>query len=501
MRRQIPFGLVFIFGIFMVFQFFVPHEKSEWIYEFLLDWIIVIGIFALALGIWSLFKVSVEKIKQGKEGGNYSYITLVGLYMMVAFGFTQQIPVSDEVRDLYNRIMETPAGADVLVSFDYGEEEAAEEATAEEAAEAAERAAAETAELQLIAESFMRFCFERDLDLIILGLTEEGPLLADSALQNVLTDERLTDKSLAYGVDYVNLGYAESPDSVDVITHMGISFSDVFTADARGAPLDELLLLKDVNSLGDVAFVFTLSAGTPGAVDWIESAGKPLSIPIAAGFPQAEVAGMSGYFSDDLLVGGFDGDGSVRGFEHKIIHPEEGWGLYFLWIMLCSACIVSLMRLRASTESGKKRMWALASGGLLVAAVLVAIFDDAWAFFLYTPEGLENSMFEIFFDHIMMPILATMFSLLAFYIASAAYRAFRARNVLASLLLLAALLVMSRFNPFIPGAEYVANASNWLMNVPNLAAQRAIVIGIGLGIVGTALKIILGIERGYMGRG
>ena len=59
----------------------------------------------------------------------------------------------------------------------------------------------------------------------------------------------------------------------------------------------------------------------------------------------------------------------------------------------------------------------------------------------------------------------------------------------------------SRFNPFLPGAEYVANAANWLMNVPNLAAQRAIVIGIGLGIVGTALKIILGIERGYMGRG
>jgi hypothetical protein len=39
------------------------------------------------------------------------------------------------------------------------------------------------------------------------------------------------------------------------------------------------------------------------------------------------------------------------------------------------------------------------------------------------------------------------------------------------------------------------------MNVPNLAAQRAIIIGIGLGIVATALKVILGIERGYMGKG
>ncbi len=134
-------------------------------------------------------------------------------------------------------------------------------------------------------------------------------------------------------------------------------------------------------------------------------------------------------------------------------------------------------------------------------SVLVIIFDNAWAFYFYTAEGLENSMFRTFFDYVMMPILATMFSLLAFFIASAAYRAFRARNILSSLLLVAALLVMMRFNPWIPGADQVAAASSWLMNVPNLAAQRAIVIGVGLGMVATALKVVLGIERSYMGKG
>ncbi len=73
---------------------------------------------------------------------------------------------------------------------------------------------------------------------------------------------------------------------------------------------------------------------------------------------------------------------------------------------------------------------------------------------------------------------------------------------MASLLLLAALIVMMRFNPYFGFiSPYLSKLANWLMNVPNLAAQRAIVIGVGLGIVATALKVILGIERGYMGKG
>ena len=100
----------------------------------------------------------------------------------------------------------------------------------------------------------------------------------------------------------------------------------------------------------------------------------------------------------------------------------------------------------------------------------------------------------------MVPLQSTMFALLAFFISSASYRAFRARNLLATLLLVAALIVMLRFTPG-PWGDLISKTSTWVMNVPNLAAQRAIVIGIGLGMVATALKVILGIERGYMGKG
>jgi cell shape-determining protein MreD len=113
-------------------------------------------------------------------------------------------------------------------------------------------------------------------------------------------------------------------------------------------------------------------------------------------------------------------------------------------------------------------------------------------------QGQESYMFRHFFNDILIPIYSTMFSLLAFFIASAAYRAFRARSALASILLIGAIIVMIRFFPFV--AEYTRPVADWILNVPNLAAKRAIWMGVGLGIVATGLKVILGIERAYLGR-
>ena len=43
--------------------------------------------------------------------------------------------------------------------------------------------------------------------------------------------------------------------------------------------------------------------------------------------------------------------------------------------------------------------------------------------------------------------------------------------------------------------------AEWILDIPNTAAKRAITIGIGLGMTATAIKIIFGIERTYMGSG
>jgi len=123
-------------------------------------------------------------------------------------------------------------------------------------------------------------------------------------------------------------------------------------------------------------------------------------------------------------------------------------------------------------------------------------------------QGLGSPFVTAYFT-LLNPVQATMFAMLAFYIASAAYRAFRARTLLATILLLSAVLVMLGrvplgelvWPPFslgsleIPG---IAQISDWLINVPNLAAKRAIYVGLGLGGSATALKVVLGIEAPHL---
>jgi hypothetical protein len=114
--------------------------------------------------------------------------------------------------------------------------------------------------------------------------------------------------------------------------------------------------------------------------------------------------------------------------------------------------------------------------------------------------------------NLMVPMQATMFSILAFYIASAAFRAFRARSLEATALLVAACAMMIGR---VPVGELIANTiqfgdfrllnfphwTGWLLNVPNAAAQRGILLGVILSQIAIAVRIIFGIERTYMGGG
>jgi len=135
--------------------------------------------------------------------------------------------------------------------------------------------------------------------------------------------------------------------------------------------------------------------------------------------------------------------------------------------------------------------------GVLFVSMFVMFGAGLWA------EGkAEGTVFGWFYDYVLVALQGTMFSLLAFFVASAAYRAFRARSLEATILLGAAVIVMAGRVPLgeylLPG---IGQISDWIMNVPNTAAQRGILIGVSLGGIAISIKIIFGIERAYLGGG
>lgn len=132
---------------------------------------------------------------------------------------------------------------------------------------------------------------------------------------------------------------------------------------------------------------------------------------------------------------------------------------------------------------------------VLFVSMLIVLGAGLWS------EGkAEGTLFGWLYSYVIVALQSTMFSLLAFFVASAAYRAFRARTPEASVLLISAIIVMAGR---VPLGEYLlpslGQLSDWIMNVPNTAAQRAILIGVSLGGIATSIKIIFGVERAYLG--
>jgi len=117
-----------------------------------------------------------------------------------------------------------------------------------------------------------------------------------------------------------------------------------------------------------------------------------------------------------------------------------------------------------------------------------------------------GTSFDWFYTYVYTPLSSTMFATLAFFIASAAFRAFRARSFQATLLLLAGFIVMLGSVPvgnalfsWLPQGWQVSDIADWIKNYPQVAGQRAIQIGIALGIISTSLRLILGVERSHLG--
>ena len=239
----------------------------------------------------------------------------------------------------------------------------------------------------------------------------------------------------------------------------------------------------------------------------------PLTIAIVAGFvllianfiPFAENWGLTAQEWFNILAVGamlLGGGNLIKLHLMKVSSKKEGWG-YSAITIICFFLVLVVGLLQMGVHPNPKY--------------------PAFAWSGYVLE--EGSGLWWIYEHMVVPLTSTMFAMLAFYVATAAFRAFRAKNTEATLLLLTAGIVLlgrtyagvglfgwldwlpesiTHFSIFfIPIDLYALQFDRltvWIMEVPNTAGTRAITIGIALGVVATSLRILLGVDRSYLGQ-
>jgi len=167
------------------------------------------------------------------------------------------------------------------------------------------------------------------------------------------------------------------------------------------------------------------------------------------------------------------------------------WGVIVATFSLGLGAVNLMMLHTARLQARKTKNW-IHSAALVASLVLTALFGLA--------GGQSSKAFNFMYEAIIQPVNTAVFSMLAFFLGSASYRAFRARNTEATILLVVGVIVLLGQVPIgqvmFPS---LTSASTWIMSYLNVAGQRGVIIASGIAFFGLSLRVILGIERSYLG--
>jgi hypothetical protein len=155
---------------------------------------------------------------------------------------------------------------------------------------------------------------------------------------------------------------------------------------------------------------------------------------------------------------------------------------FALFLGLINVLRVHVVKLR-ERQSGWPYSLVLIAAMLLVLAVGL-------------PAGPSQAVVQWVFTNIQTPLQASLSALLAFFVVTAAYRLLRIRSLESAVMLVIVLLVLAGqvtvgLVPVLPAIR------DWILDVPAMAGVRGILLGVGLGALLTAIRLLLGVEHPY----
>lgn len=212
------------------------------------------------------------------------------------------------------------------------------------------------------------------------------------------------------------------------------------------------------------------------------------------------------------------------GFWLSDANPRVGDFANILNAFIIGLGIYSLSRVNLRRVARKQGEWRFSIILLFSFVVMVVVAFIDWNMKKANPDLIRNwgpiqTATDFLFDGMFQVMESAMFSIIAFFILSAAYRAFRIRSIEATILLAAALIMMlslmgglvhfwdgtvSNVAGWEPDSFWnnfkLTDTSNWIKATLQTPAIRAIEFGVGLGALAMGLRLWLSLERGGVNR-
>jgi len=516
MKRTIPLLITFLTGLILIVAWFIPYTQ-DWNNDVLV-WFEILASIAFVLGGGNLLMMHLKTISDRPAGWGYSLVTLVAFVVTLIVGsiklgsppepnserygqtaavlrlhdFPEEFDVPGRIPDetlpgeVKGQLVESPdpgtisfrgwmtsAQRSALEAMDY---EADWHRTVAQLAEKAQPPAV----LKDVSDGEPRIKYQAQLErLFFVGVMSDGDRdellkLSDNDQWVAAVQSIHSISNLQHSVPFESLpnGYTIPEPLRGVVTYDSERKRLVILGPMSVAARDQLEYNFPKGSIPSEAERKQLQAE-------LESLGP---------FPSALVDALGSFNKEAATIGLRN-----RDLLFELLRTAE---------KVPGAGLNGPQRQLLLADYDAETKWRIAVGELFAAAHQEKFpFSGKYDF--------EGSAIWYIYEFGLNPLTATMFSLLAFYVASAAYRAFRAKNVEATLLLVTAFIVLL-------GRTYLGTwLTSWMperlsgLTIPELtvlimavfttAGNRAIMIGIALGVVSTSLKILLGIDRSYLG--
>jgi hypothetical protein len=183
--------------------------------------------------------------------------------------------VSPMVINVFDAVENLPEGSSVLMAYDYDP--------------------ASAGELHPMATAFTRHCAFKKHKMYFMTLWPAGLPMVQQNL-DILNREY---PEYEYGTDYVNLGYKTGLEGV--IKLATTNLREIYSSDNQGTNLDNIPMTADLKDISKMDLIINVSAGTPGAKEWVQYASTPFKIPTVVGTTGVGAPALYPYIPNQLV--------------------------------------------------------------------------------------------------------------------------------------------------------------------------------------------------------